>query len=398
VDGGRLRLAQGVANACGAQRELVIELERGEVLRMQSLMADLPVADVSRLSWVHSTSHTSAAWVHCMPTFSTACEDNLFSGAVAAYSGAPLPCYTQFAGRSIVVAAPASRTQAGYTTEIVDPHGMVLAVPLRGRLTRLHHHIVWRLFDLIARAQTDAFHGAVREPAHVLGAQSTDGTGFHAVIPDILVHYGEDMLLDVKVMSLSRSFYTVGGLGRGCTGQVARTAGRILEQRAQTEHASYLRLARSVDQHAGVAAGVVGPVENRLLHDFGVLRPEGRCRRPRGQHTTPVWMLVVGPFANVSDDVEGLLDIVAWEMCRAACKGLADDVVSEHLSVAKSSVRREVGMMLARETARMHLDMAGELAAGRVQDVLEGGMQAIGGMGVGDYFDDLGGAIVVGAQ
>ena len=46
----------------------------------------------------------------------------------------------------------------------------------------------------------------------------------------------------------------------------------------------------------------------------------------------------------------------------------------------------------------MHLDMAGELAAGRVQDVLEGGMQAIGGMGVGDYFDDLGGAIVVGAQ
>ena len=55
-------------------------------------------------------------------------------------------------------------------------------------------------------------------------------------------------------------------------------------------------------------------------------------------------------------------------------------------------------MMLARETARMHLDMAGELAAGRVQDVLEGGMQAIGGMGVGDYFDDHGGAIVVGAQ
>ena len=55
-------------------------------------------------------------------------------------------------------------------------------------------------------------------------------------------------------------------------------------------------------------------------------------------------------------------------------------------------------MMIARETARMHLDMAGELAAGRVQDVLEGGMQAIGGMGVGDYFDDPGGAIVVGAQ
>ena len=66
--------------------------------------------------------------------------------------------------------------------------------------------------------------------------------------------------------------------------------------------------------------------------------------------------------------------------------------------MVKASVRREVGMMLARETARMHLDMAGELAAGRVQDVLEGGMQAIGGMGVGDYFDDLGGAIVVGAQ
>ena len=111
-----------------------------------------------------------------------------------------------------------------------------------------------------------------------------------------------------------------------------------------------------------------------------------------------MWMLVVGPFANVSDDFEGLLDIVAGEMCRAACKGLADDVVSEHLSVVKSSVRREVGMMIARETARMHLDMAGELAAGRVQDVLEGGMQAIGGMGVGDYFDDHGGAIVVGAQ
>jgi len=251
------------------------------------------------------------------------------------------------------------------------------------------------LFDLIARAQTDALYGAVREPSHVLGAQSTDGTGFHAVIPDIMVHYGGNMLLDVKVMSLSRSFYTVGG---NCGDQVARTPGRILEQRAQSEHAAYLRLARSVDQHAGVAAGVVGPVENRLLHDFGVLRPEGRCRRPRGQHTTPLWMLVVGPFANVSDDFEGLLDIVAGEMCRAACKGLADDVVSEHLSVVKSSLRREVGMMIARETARMHLDMAGELAAGRVQDVLEGGTQAIGGMGVGDYFDDHGGAIVVGAQ
>ena len=55
-------------------------------------------------------------------------------------------------------------------------------------------------------------------------------------------------------------------------------------------------------------------------------------------------------------------------------------------------------MMLARETARMHLDMAGELAAGRAQVELEDGVPQLGAAHVGDYFDDdAAGVVVVGA-
>ena len=71
---------------------------------------------------------------------------------------------------------------------------------------------------------------------------------------------------------------------------------------------------------------------------------------------------------------------------------------SEHLSVVKASVRREVGMMLARESARMHHDMAGELAAGRAQVELEDDVPQLGAAHLGDYFDDdAAGVVVVGA-
>ena len=170
----------------------------------------------------------------------------------------------------------------------------------------------------------------------------------------------------------------------------------MLEQRARREHGDYLRRARRIDGLAGVPAGTVGPVEQSLLHNFGALRP-ARFLRSGTTHSTPVHMLVVGPFADVSADFEGLLKLCAAQMCDAARQGMQPDDASEYLSVVVASIRREVGMMLARETARMHLDMAGELAAGRVQEV-EDRMPAVAIADAGDYFDDdLAEGVVVGA-
>ena len=162
---------------------------------------------------------------------------------------------------------------------------------------------------------------------------------------------------------------------------------RVLEARARHEHADYLRRARAIDGLTGVAAGAVGPVEARLLRDFGPLRPAHHARRG-DTHSTPVHMLVVGPFANVSRDFEEYLNTCAAQMCKAACQGMQPDDASEYLSVVVASVRKEMGMTIARETARMHQDMACELAAGRVQEPVPDRFPPIGAAGVGDYFDD----------
>ena len=181
------------------------------------------------------------------------------------------------------------------------------------------------------------------------------------------------------------------------TSAVLRTPGRPVQRREVAEHSDYLRRAREADRHAGTPAGAVGPVERRLVRDFGPLRPKGK--RAAGEtHPTPVFMLVVGPFADVSRDFAEWLNICAEQMCAAACQGMSADDASEHLSVVKASVRREVGMMLARETARMHHDMAGELAAGHAQRELEDGVPQQGAVHLGDYFDDdAAGVVVVGA-
>ena len=170
-----------------------------------------------------------------------------------------------------------------------------------------------------------------------------------------------------------------------------------MQDREVDEHASYLARARKADRHAGTPAGAVGPVERRLVRDFGPLRPKGK-RAAGVTHHTPVFMLVVGPFADVSRDFAEWLNICAEQMCAAACQGMSADDASEHLSVVKASVRREVGMMLAREAARVHHDMAGELAAGHAQRELEDGVPQQGAVHLGDYFDDdAAGVVVVGA-
>ena len=71
------------------------------------------------------------------------------------------------------------------------------------------------------------------------------------------------------------------------------------------------------------------------------------------------------------------------------------DETSEFKAVVVGSTRREWGMMLARETARMHVEMAAELAAGRIQEVqdipqLEGEMR--------DDFDDVMDGFVVAVE
>ena len=393
VDGGRKRLERGAAEASGGQRDLVAELEGGELLRMRALAAGLPEHDPSRLSFVHATPHTSAAWVHCLPVYRTALPDHLFSGVVAAFMGAPSPYYARFVGHAVHVQGHFAR--AAYTTPLVDAHGLALAVALRGRQTRLHHRIRDYCFRLAVRSQSVDLHSVVWEPAHILGVQSTDGTGYHAIIPDIKAAYrGTDLLLDVKAQVLSRSRYGPVGSSNLTTSAVLRTPGRPVLRREVAEHSGYLLRAREADGHAGTPAGAVGPVERRLVRDFGPLRPKGK--RAAGEtHPTPVFMLVVGPFADVSRDFAEWLNICAEQMCAAACQGMSADDASEHLSVVKASVRREVGMMLARESARMHHDMAGELAAGRAQVELEDGVPQLGAAHVGDYFDDDSAAVVV---
>ena len=64
-------------------------------------------------------------------------------------------------------------------------------------------------------------------------------------------------------------------------------------------------------------------------------------------------------------------------------------------SLGGQGERAEGGRILARESARMHHDMAGELAAGRAQVELEDGVPQLGAAHVGDYFDDDSAAVAV---
>ena len=363
-----------------------MELEGAEVRRLKALATRLQIHHYARLAFTHSTPHTSAAWVHCLPVWSCACPDNLFPGVVAAYLGAPVPYYAPHVGHRRVVNN--YRGRQAYETDAIDQFGIVLAAPLQSRLTRLHHHLVWRLHDLAVRSRTDDFHSAVREPAHLLGATNPADGQFRAIIPDIKVVCGRtDTMYDVKTMSYSKTSWGNPDVVHNVTRELLTTPGRVLEARARHEHADYLRRARAIDGLTGVAAGAVGPVEARLLRDFGPLRPAHHARRG-DTHSTPVHMLVVGPFANVSRDFEEYLNTCAAQMCKAACQGMQPDDASEYLSVVVASVRKEMGMTIARETARMHQDMACELAAGRIQEPVPDRFPPIGAAGVGDYFDD----------
>ena len=173
----------------------------------------------------------------------------------------------------------------------------------------------------------------------------------------------------------------------------------MLHQLHVLRQAPHGRAALAVErdgEELAVAAGRDQGAEGLALEEADAGELGGRDARGAGEeltrlrstHSTPVHMLVVGPFADVSRDFEEFLNTCAEQMCKAACQGMQPDDQSEYLSVVVSSVRKEMGMTIARETARMHQDMACELAAGRVQELVPDRFPPPGIAGVGDYFDD----------
>ena len=87
------------------------------------------------------------------------------------------------------------------------------------------------------------------------------------------------VIYDLKTMSYSKTSWGNPDVVHNVTKELLTTPGRVLETRARHEHADYLRRARAIDGLTGVAAGAVGPVEARLLRDFGPLRPAHHARR-----------------------------------------------------------------------------------------------------------------------
>ena len=65
---------------------------------------------------------------------------------------------------------------------------------------------------------------------------------------------------------------------------------------------------------------------------------------------------------------------------------MSSEEASVHLSVVMGGMRRRYGMMLTREAARVRVDLAAELAMGRVVEVDEAGPAGFAWV---DYFEDL---------
>jgi len=385
------RLDTGADAATGRQRELVAELEAADMRGLHAEAAQLRIDDPARLALLNAKNRTASAWVRCPPMASTACPDDIYPEMAARYLGLASPALAQFVGRQVNVAG---HTDRGYTTPPIDAHGKSLANSrtMKSLVNRFHHVIVARCYELLISSASSTLHNAVKEPHSIwappLAVRDGDpaqGSRRDGLWPDLaFVADGTRRLADVKTTCLCRWLYNARDAG-GDIGNLALTLPcGPLDTKVRMEHGGYMTAARRLNRRwYGVADG---PIPKSLQDGtFGPRRPRPPPRRGEEEQTS-VFMLAVGPWVETNGDFREFLDLCAVSMCKAVCAGQSAEDASQHESVVKDAVRRNMGMALAREAARVRVDLAAELAHGRLIRVNEGEVPATLEP---DYFDEL---------
>ena len=140
-----------------------------------------------------------------------------------------------------------------------------------------------------------------------------------------------------------------------CTGQTkrdynqvtVRTRNKAVNQRAGRVHGEYHRKARKADEryngfdHAAAGAGSMGPIQQRLT-SFGQIRA-----------------LVIGPRAECSSDLHGLVDAMAEVGAEASWRRMGARSVIGARGVIKSRLIRMIGINAARANATLKRERLG---------------------------------------
>ena len=265
---------------------------------------------------------------------------------------------------------------------------------MKGLATRLHHNVVSRALELLIRSASTTLNGAVKEPRNIwappLAVRDGDrpqSSRPEGLWPDLTwIHDNQRVIADVKTLSFSKSHFAGRDAGGSLGNAPLRVPGGSMEAYLALKHGCYMRSARGLDERWHGDTSGDGPVSRSLRDGTFGPRRKRRCGHDGERHQTSVHMLGIDPWGGGSHDTLDMLDTAAVSLCKAVCEGMSSEEASVHLSVVKDSLRRTFGVGVAREVARVRVDLAAELAAGRLIRIDEGEVPAITEP---DHFDEL---------
>lgn len=218
----------------------------------------------------------------------------------------------------------------------LDPYGRALTTAVMtgdGWRTR-HDAIKWTIYDLVHGCQVPIC-------CEVLGLFTTcipQASQFHrqsvrkrqSIVPDFMIRAvppRDDKLEELKCIGYTKTHHTAVTIQQRCG------AVKLRGQQLGPEHRAKARTTDRTYNHT--PQGTVGPVETRLK-SYGA-----------------IGALVIGPRAEISKDLDHLITMASKIGGERLWRSMGSRSQREARAVLKTSMRRRIGVVAARENARL---------------------------------------------